>query len=836
MRPYAVAVSTHKEQTKAICAAQGVRVPKSELIRAADADVDAAALITDALSDGRLNLPVIVKPCSEDNSQGVVLCHSREEAAAALEAAFDFDDEVLVEEFIALGRELRVGVLEDEHGEPTVVLPAIEYHLSQEDPIRTQHAKFNTDPKTGMPTSFHQCRRSIPAVVDDVLAEKLADAVKRAHKALGCRDYSLYDFRISPEGEPYMLEACLYCSFAPTSVIVFMAGVLSKDDPKMAHDPLFHEFLRRAIARKASPPAADGGSGETQALGMKVKRSTANAAKAKPPAAATAPASKTPSPVFGDDDAKKGVSPSQSALAEAILRQRISTLAAAKKEGYEKAPVGPSSSSSASAAVAAAKLNPLLAAAHVLSAALVAILLLASSAVSLIVVAIAWTLSAAGIYRGGSGSTTVVKLPRDERKTVLVSGAKMSKALFVARALGRRGHRVVMIETPGYACVGARFSRHVAAFHIVPDPRKDYDAYLTALVRICETECVDVFVPVAAPTIAVPETRAAEALHRRCGVESCCYDSLEAAALDDKAVFCQLAASLDLGVPETVRITSVEDARALNRRLRDQKAQRWILKPIEYDPIRRNDLFSLPCDDAKLDVYLAAVAPTVDAPWCGQAFCKGREFNCGAVFVEGKLAAAAVTASCASLQNLSAVRCKPIEEWMVAFGRATGVTGQTQVDFFLDDATGDVKAIEYNPRMGSTLMLVDDDAAVADALTMRSGSNCDNVGASGASSTRTETVTPSKKAPQVYWLFNEFSTLASTAVTNPAKFLFDALPKFARVVARGKDALFDLDDLGPFLACNHLQAPALLLATAAAGSPWRKYDFCIGKVVRQNGD
>ena len=40
----------------------------------------------------------------------------------------------------------------------------------------------------------------------------------------GCRDYSLFDFRVDPAGRPWFLEAGLYCSFAPASVVAVMAA------------------------------------------------------------------------------------------------------------------------------------------------------------------------------------------------------------------------------------------------------------------------------------------------------------------------------------------------------------------------------------------------------------------------------------------------------------------------------------------------------------------------------------------------------------------------------------------------------------------------------------
>ncbi len=44
-------------------------------------------------------------------------------------------------------------------------------------------------------------------------------AARECFRALGCRDYGLFDFRIDAEGPPWFLEPGLYCSFARTSVV-----------------------------------------------------------------------------------------------------------------------------------------------------------------------------------------------------------------------------------------------------------------------------------------------------------------------------------------------------------------------------------------------------------------------------------------------------------------------------------------------------------------------------------------------------------------------------------------------------------------------------------------
>jgi D-alanine-D-alanine ligase len=54
-------------------------------------------------------------------------------------------------------------------------------------------------------------------------SKRFTQEAKKCPLALGCRQYILFDFRIDPKGQPWFLEAGLYCSFAPKSVISCMA-------------------------------------------------------------------------------------------------------------------------------------------------------------------------------------------------------------------------------------------------------------------------------------------------------------------------------------------------------------------------------------------------------------------------------------------------------------------------------------------------------------------------------------------------------------------------------------------------------------------------------------
>mmetsp|Transcript_103613 Transcript_103613/g.270605 ORF Transcript_103613/g.270605 Transcript_103613/m.270605 type:complete len:363 (-) Transcript_103613:517-1605(-) len=242
-----MALSTNKAQSRAVVAAGGVRVPEGELLRKGDMP--------------KMEPPFVLKPCNEDNSMGITLFTGKDGQSLdeALATAFSFDSEVLCEKYVELGREVRCAVLEQEDGSLDL-LPCLEYFMSEEHPIRASQDKLVTDSR-GVPTTVTTGGRKCPADIDDVLREKLRHLAVNSHKALGCRDYSLYDVRIDPQGEPYFLEACLYCSFAPKSVIVGMCAGRGQEQREV-----FETLVNRAIAR--GKRSASG----SQLLGMKASR------------------------------------------------------------------------------------------------------------------------------------------------------------------------------------------------------------------------------------------------------------------------------------------------------------------------------------------------------------------------------------------------------------------------------------------------------------------------------------------------------------------------------------------------------------------------------------
>jgi D-alanine-D-alanine ligase len=205
--PDIMAITAHKARAKAIVAAAGVKVPRGEILRSGDIPT--------------IKPPAVVKPASSDNSLGVTLVKDATEYETALKTGFEYAKEVIVEEYIELGREVRCGIIVKD-GE-LVGLPLEEYLVNSHKPIRNYADKLQQTDNGNLRFAAKDNIKSWIVNTHDPITQKVQEVAKKCHQALGCRHYSLFDFRIDPNGEPWFLEAGLYCSFAPKSVISSMS-------------------------------------------------------------------------------------------------------------------------------------------------------------------------------------------------------------------------------------------------------------------------------------------------------------------------------------------------------------------------------------------------------------------------------------------------------------------------------------------------------------------------------------------------------------------------------------------------------------------------------------
>jgi D-alanine-D-alanine ligase len=225
----AMDLTADKERAKRLVTAAGVDAPAGQVVAAGEWP--------------RPRVPVVVKPLDADNSLGVSLVRRPDDLAGALAAAREHGARVLVEDYVELGREVRCGVLEVDGD--LMPLPLEEYGVDAETPIRRAEEKIADAEGGGLAlvAKGEPQARIVPR--EDPLNEPVWEVARRCHEVLGCRHYSLFDFRIDPDGRPWFLEAGLYCSFARQSVIATMAAAAG-----IGTEELFATAVRGAMVER----------------------------------------------------------------------------------------------------------------------------------------------------------------------------------------------------------------------------------------------------------------------------------------------------------------------------------------------------------------------------------------------------------------------------------------------------------------------------------------------------------------------------------------------------------------------------------------------------------
>ena len=201
--PLASALAMDKDLSKRLFRDAGVPVPASFMTPVAPQDISTA-----------LGWPVIVKPSKQGSTVGLTLVKQAKDLDAAVRFAAQYDDEVLVEQFIP-GRELTVGVLGD------VPLPVGE--------IIPKHELFDYECKYTPGMS----EETFPAKLDTKLARSLQALALTAHRALKLGGYSRIDFRLSPDGDIFCLEANTLPGMTRTSLFPQAARAAGIEFPEL---------------------------------------------------------------------------------------------------------------------------------------------------------------------------------------------------------------------------------------------------------------------------------------------------------------------------------------------------------------------------------------------------------------------------------------------------------------------------------------------------------------------------------------------------------------------------------------------------------------------------
>jgi D-alanine-D-alanine ligase len=135
----------------------------------------------------RIGFPLVVKPSSEGSSVGVSIVRDQSQLQAALDAAKKCHGVILLEEYVK-GREINVGVLDDEALGEVEIRPATEFY--------DYDAKYLRD----------DTQYLVPAPITDEERRTLHSLAVRAHKALGCAGATRVDLILAEGGRAVCLE------------------------------------------------------------------------------------------------------------------------------------------------------------------------------------------------------------------------------------------------------------------------------------------------------------------------------------------------------------------------------------------------------------------------------------------------------------------------------------------------------------------------------------------------------------------------------------------------------------------------------------------------------
>jgi D-alanine-D-alanine ligase len=169
------ALSLDKPYAHRLLQQAGVEVARELVISEAEWRADAAAVSTRI--EAELGWPVVTKPTREGSSIGVSVVFGRQDLASALDAAFAWDNEALIEEKLS-GMEFSVIVIGNE--DVLAFLPTETTHV---------HSYLTYDDKY-MPG---RSQKITPARVGSETLAYIQHEAVRAYKALGFRGYARLD-------------------------------------------------------------------------------------------------------------------------------------------------------------------------------------------------------------------------------------------------------------------------------------------------------------------------------------------------------------------------------------------------------------------------------------------------------------------------------------------------------------------------------------------------------------------------------------------------------------------------------------------------------------------
>ena len=215
---FSSALAMNKEMSKVLFRVHGIPTPRGISMKQEEKVVSSA--------EAGVALPCVVKPCCGGSSIGVSIIHSEEEFERALEEAFRYEEEILIEDYIE-GREFSVGVLDGK------ALPVIE--------IAPVEGFYDYKNKYKAGSAVETC----PADLPEEIAAKMQYYAEEVVRALGLRTYCRMDFLLSKGNEIFCLEANTLPGMTPTSLLPQEASAVG-----MSFEQLCEKIIQISLEKR----------------------------------------------------------------------------------------------------------------------------------------------------------------------------------------------------------------------------------------------------------------------------------------------------------------------------------------------------------------------------------------------------------------------------------------------------------------------------------------------------------------------------------------------------------------------------------------------------------
>ncbi|CAN5121581.1 D-alanine--D-alanine ligase [soil metagenome] len=219
----ATAVAFDKITTKAVVKDRGVKVVRGISVHQSRF-LDEPEHIIEKI-EKRVGYPMIIKASQGSDSIGVSLVKQSDELIPALRLAFKEDDLLVIEDFVRRKAEVTCMVIGN--NDDATALPVVE-RVYETEILYTDAKRSYRFPK-----------------LDEKMLEKIMRASLKAHRAVGCSDYSRSDFLITKSGTLYFLELNAHAGLGDSGPTAYV----TKNTNGWSYAEMIEQILQVAIKR-----------------------------------------------------------------------------------------------------------------------------------------------------------------------------------------------------------------------------------------------------------------------------------------------------------------------------------------------------------------------------------------------------------------------------------------------------------------------------------------------------------------------------------------------------------------------------------------------------------